>query len=166
MGIDENARVEITLEAVTAANWRSCAALAVRPDQQEFVNPVTYYLCLCTYGGSWQPLAAVRDGEVVGFCMWATDDDRSRWIGGVVVDAARQRTGIGRAMIRVLMDQLAAEPECPNVALSYAPGNKAARALYASLGFVETGELEDDELVARWSPAGKGGPGVDVGATR
>lgn len=139
----------ITLEPVTADNWRACAALTVHPDQREFVNAVTYYLCLCHYGDTWQPLAAVRDGEVVGFCMWGIDDDRSRWIGGVVVDAARQRTGIGKAMIGALVERLAADPDCPNVALSYQPENKAARALYASLGFVETGELEDDEIVAR-----------------
>ena len=143
--------VDITLDEVTAANWRACAALTVHPDQQEFVSAVTYYLCLCHYGDTWQPLAAVRDGEVVGFCMWGIDDDRSRWIGGVVVDAARRRTGIGRAMIGALLERLAADPDCPNVALSYAPDNKAARALYASLGFVETGEVEDDEVVARWT---------------
>ena len=143
--------MEITLEPVTADNWRACAALTVRPDQQEFVNAVTHYLCLCNYGDVWHPLAAVRDGEVVGFCMWGIDDDRSRWIGGVVVDAGRQRTGIGRAIIRTLTDRLAAEPDCPNVALSYRPENVAARALYASLGFVETGEIDDDETVARWT---------------
>ncbi|WP_212990396.1 GNAT family N-acetyltransferase [Actinoplanes auranticolor] len=143
--------VDITIEPVTAANWRACAALTVHPGQREFVNAVTYYLCLCNYGDTWQPLAAVRDGEVVGFCMWGIDDDRSRWIGGVVVDAARQRTGIGRAMIGALVERLAADPDCPNVALSYSPANEAARALYASLGFVETGELEDDEVVARWT---------------
>ena len=143
--------MEITLEPVTADNWRACAALTVRPDQQEFVNAVTHYLCLCNYGDVWHPLAAVRDGEVVGFCMWGVDDDRSRWIGGVVVDAGRQRTGIGRAIIRTLTDRLAAEPDCPNVALSYRPENVAARALYASLGFVETGEIDDDETVARWT---------------
>ncbi|GAA3349104.1 GNAT family N-acetyltransferase [Amorphoplanes nipponensis] len=141
----------ITLEPVTAANWRACAALTVHPEQREFVSAVTHYLCLCHYGGLWQPLAAVRDAEVVGFCMWAVDDDGSRWIGGVVVDAARQRTGVGRGMIRALTQRLAAEPGCVNVALSYVPENKAARALYASLGFVETGELEDDEIVARWT---------------
>ena len=143
--------VDITLDEVTAANWRACAALTVHPDQQEFVSAVTYYLCLCHYGDTWQPLAVVADGEVAGFCMWGVDDDRSRWIGGVVVDAGRQRTGIGRAMIQLLLDRFAAEPDCPNVALSYVPDNQAARALYASLGFVETGEMEDDEIVARWT---------------
>ena len=145
--------MDISLEPVTKDNWRACVALSVRPDQREFVNEVSHYLCLCTYGGLWQPLAAVRDGEVVGFCMWAVDDDRSRWIGGVVVDAARQRGGIGRAIISALQARFAAEPDCPNVALSYSPENTAARQLYASLGFTETGEREDDEVVARWTAA-------------
>ena len=150
-GIVDDARVKIDLESVTAANWRACAALTVHPEQQQYVNAVTHYLCLCHYGRLWQPLAAVRDGAVVGFCMWAVDDDRSRWIGGVVVDAGRQRSGIGRAMVGALVDRLAADPDCANVALSYAPENTAARALYASLGFVETPEREDGEIVARWT---------------
>jgi diamine N-acetyltransferase len=43
------------------------------------------------------------------------------------------------------------EPGCTGVALSYAPDNVAARRLYATLGFRETGEIEDDgaEVVAR-----------------
>jgi diamine N-acetyltransferase len=141
---------QIDLEPVTAANWRSCAALTVQPDQRRFVNDVTYYLCLCAYGEVWHPLAVVRDGETVGFVMWGADDDGSRWIGGLVVDAAHQRAGVGRAVVRALMDRFAAEPECPNVALSYEPDNVVARELYRKLGFRETGETEDTELVARW----------------
>ena len=115
-----------------------------------FVNDVAYYLCLCHYGGLWHPLAVTVGGQVAGFCMWAVDDDASRWIGGVVVDAGRQRQGIGRALIVALRDRLAAEPGVPNVALSYLPENTAARSLYLSLGFVETGEREGDELIARF----------------
>ena len=142
----------ISLQPVTADNWRACAALKVHPSQQRFVNDVTYYLCLCTYGDVWQPLAVARDSEVVGFVMWGVDDDRSRWIGGLVVDAAHQRQGIGHAVVRALRERLIAEPDCPNVALSYAPDNTAARHLYRTLGFHETGETEGTELVARWQP--------------
>jgi diamine N-acetyltransferase len=36
-----------------------------------------------------------------------------------------------------------------NFALSYAPDNTVARHLYSDLGFVETGEMAEDEIVAR-----------------
>ena len=39
-------------------------------------------------------------------------------------------------------------------ALSYQPANTAARQLYQKLGFIETAEWEDDEVVARLSLPG------------
>ena len=142
---------DVWLEPVTEESWRNCAALSVRPDQADYVATVTYYLCLCAYGTTWQPMAIRRGDRVVGFCMWGVDDDASRWIGGLVVDAAVQRTGVGRAALVALIERLEADPACTGVALSYPPANVVARRLYASLGFVETGETEDDgaEVVAR-----------------
>ncbi len=144
---------EVQLEPVTAANWRRCAGLTVRPDQKRFVAEVTYYLCLCFYGSTWQPLEITRDGTVVGFCMWGIDDDDSRWIGGLVVDVTVQRTGVARAALTALIRRFEADPACPAIALSYTPDNTAAKDLYASLGFGETGETVDDgdEVVARRS---------------
>jgi len=150
-------RSVIQLEPVTADNWRQCAAVAVRPDQADFVQPVTYYLCLCSYETIWQPLAITRAGTVIGFVMWGIDDDRCRWIGGLTVDVTAQGSGVGRSVVEQLRDRFAGDPDCPNVALSYAPANTVARALYASLGFTETGETMpgDDELIARWTPPGR-----------
>jgi diamine N-acetyltransferase len=141
----------VLLEPVTAANWRDCAGLTVRADQARYVASVPYYLCLCAYGSTWRPLALVRDGVVVGFCMYAVDGDGSGWIGGLLVDAAAQRTGVARAAVAAPVERFEADPDCPGTALSYAPGNVAARNLYASLGFRETGETDDDgaEVVAR-----------------
>ncbi len=45
------------LRAVTPENWRACADLRVADDQDDFVSPVTRYLCLCHYGGVWSPYA-------------------------------------------------------------------------------------------------------------
>ena len=140
---------QIELRDVTAENWRAVAAVEPTDAQLAFAGPVTRYLCLCHYGGVWHPLAVCSGGETVGFAMWAIDpDDRSGWIGGLVIDRRRQREGFGRAAVQTLAARLAADG-CDSVALSYSPGNAVARALYLSLGFEETGEMEDDEVVAR-----------------
>ena len=140
----------VTLSEVGAGNWRDCAALDVTEDQQAFVAPVTRYLAMCAYGDTpWRPLAVEAGGRVVGFAIWAVDpDDRSYWIGGLVVDAAEQRKGYGRAVVEGLLDRARVGGH-PSAALSYQPGNTAARALFAGLGFAETGETDDDEVVAR-----------------
>ena len=143
-------RDEVVLEEIDAGNWRACAALEVEGEQTEFVAPVSYYLALCAYGdGPWRPLAVRAGDDVVGFVMWARDPaDGSFWIGGLVIDRRRQRRGYGREVIRQLLARAAAEGYA-SAALSYSPRNDAARALYAGLGFAESGELEGSEIVAR-----------------
>jgi diamine N-acetyltransferase len=142
--------VTVKLVDVDSENWREVADLEVIAEQQRFVAPASRYLCLCHYGGVWSPLAIKADDRVVGFVMWAVDpDDRSGWIGGLVIGREHQRRGYGRAAVLTLLERLRRDQGCPTAALSYAPDNAAARALYASAGFAETGEREDDELVAR-----------------
>jgi diamine N-acetyltransferase len=140
----------VILEDVRADNWRACAALDVEPPQQRFVAPVAYYLALCAYGDSpWQPLAVRAEAEVVGFVMWGVDPaDGSFWIGGLIIDRRHQRRGYGRAVITHLLERATSDGH-QEAALSYDPQNTEARSLYARLGFVETGEVEDDETVAR-----------------
>lgn len=146
----------IELREVTADNWRDVVRVEPREDQWRFVASVAYYLNLCHYGGVWRPLALYRDGEVVGFAMWGFDaEEDSYWIGGFVIAAEHQGKGYGRAAMEALLDFLAVQPGCREVALSYEPENTVARRLYASLGFVETGERVDDELIAR-RPSGEG----------
>jgi diamine N-acetyltransferase len=140
----------VQLVNVTAENWRDVADLEVTAEQQAFVAPVSRYLCLCNYGGLWRPLAILAGEQTVGFVMWAVDpDDGSGWIGGLVIGREHQRRGYGRAAVLALLERLRREQGCPTAALSYAADNAAARGLYASVGFSETGEREDDELVAR-----------------
>lgn len=139
----------MTVVPVTAENWRDVAAVTVRPEQLAFVATVPWYLALCHYGGLWQPVALQADGAVVGFAMWAVDDaDGSHWIGGLSLDAAHQGRGLGRAAVLAMVGYLAGMDGFREVALSYDPTNIRAAALYASLGFVETG-VEGDETVAR-----------------
>ena len=142
----------VTLSPVDTTNWRAVAAVQVRPDQQDFVAPVCYYLALCYYGGLWRPMVIESEDSIVGFVMWAVDpEDGSHWIGGLSIDAGHQNKGLGRAAVQELLAFLRGQPDFYRAGLSYDPSNPA-RELYRSLGFVETGEDEDGEVVARWRP--------------
>lgn len=140
----------LTLRPVGQDNWRAVARLTVGEDQRAFVAEPAYYLAMCAYGGLWQPLAIEVGGQTVGMLLWAVDpEDQSCWLGGFLVDQGQQRRGYGRQAIRAAIAQLAAEHGHRNFALSYSPDNGVAKALYQSLGFAETGEEVDDEVVAR-----------------
>jgi diamine N-acetyltransferase len=156
----------LTLTPVGARDWRDVAGLQVTEAQREYVAEPTYYLALCAYGGAWHPLA-VRLGErVIGFLMWAVDPDDGRcWLGGLLIDARHQRRGHGRRAVEAALGMLAGEHGHRSFALSYHPDNPA-KALYRAFGFVETGEVEGDEMVARLSlPTDAAAPRTD-GVTR
>lgn len=146
----------VLLEPASAGNWREIAAVRPAGAQRDWVADTTYYLCLSAYGELWRSCAISSEGTVVGHVMWAVDpDDGSHWIGGFVIDVDRQGQGLGRAAVEALIDLWTrAEPSLSGTvfreaALSVSPANEAAVGLYRSLGFVETGEVEDDEIVLR-----------------
>jgi diamine N-acetyltransferase len=144
-------KTKVTLRAVDRDNWREVTKLKVNESQREFVAEPSYYLALCSYGELWRPLAIYLGEQVIGFLMWAIDsDDGSCWLGGILIDQRYQRRGYGRKAIQAAIAMLAEKGGYQHFALSYAPDNPAKH-LYHSLGFVETDEWEDDEIVARLS---------------
>ena len=139
----------IELRAITPSLRVSVSGLEVEPGQRRFVAPVEHYLELCDRQGSpWRPFAVLDGDELVGFVMHGVDpEDDSAWIGGLVIDRTHQRRGIGRVVVRLLVARAAADGRAS--ALSYDPANTVAKALYERAGFVETGERDGDEVVAR-----------------
>lgn len=146
--VDQHPKVRLV--EVDAENWRALTEVKSKPGQERFVASVAWYLCLAHYGDDWHPLAIEVDGSIVGHLMWAIDEeDGSAWLGGLVIDADAQGSGIGHAALVAFLDRFT-EDEHTNAALSYLPDNTIARKLYADLGFVETGEMADEEIVARY----------------
>lgn len=154
-----SARIELV--ALDPETRGACIDLQVAAAQWDFVAPVPHYVALCEQPGSpWEPLAVVVSQRVVGFVMKGVDPaDASYWIGGLMVAAEEQGRGYGRATVEAMIAQATAAGY-RSVALSYQPGNTRARALYLSVGFIETGEVQDDEVVARLLlDDGQKGPG-------
>jgi diamine N-acetyltransferase len=131
-------------------DWRAVADVAPTDEQRLFVHPLAArYMLTSERGGPWTSLGAYADEEVVGHVMWAIDDDGSHWIGGLLIDATEQGRGLGRAVTQTLVDWFQQQDGHWASRLSYHPENPVAAGLYASLGFVPTGVVDDDgEIVA------------------
>jgi diamine N-acetyltransferase len=148
----ERNEVQVSLRPVDHDSWRDVANLKVFEAQREFVADPSYYLALCCYGDDWHPLAICLDEQVIGFMMWAIDPaDGSCWLGGILIDRGMQRRGYGRRAVQAAIAMLAETRRCKDFALSYQLTNLVAKHLYVELGFIETDEWEDDEIVARLS---------------
>ena len=68
----------------------------------------------------------------------------------LMIDKRYQGRGYGREAIGLALDFIRTWPcgEAEYCSLSYEPENQVAAKLYRSLGFVENGEMDGDEIVA------------------
>ena len=155
----------IRLEEINGRNFRDILELRVKEEQRRFVAPndislIEAYICIAHHGRAFP--FGIWDGDTpVGFCMigFGTDDDwqdapaaakDSYNLWRFMIDGRHQGKGYGRAAMKRILDWIAAEPCGPakRCWLSYDPDNEAAKALYASFGFRETGEWDGDEKIA------------------
>ncbi len=104
----------------------------------------------------------IYDGDIpVGFLMVGFDaedswDNAPRVAKGnyslwrLMIDRRYQRRGYGKEAVRLAMDFINTFPcgVAEKCWLSYEPENEAARRLYRSFGFKETGEYDEDEVIA------------------
>ena len=147
----------LELRPVTAANWNSLIKLKVREDQKNFVASNLYSIAEAQFGfeeeGHWSlsPFGLYLEDEPVGFAMTGLNYHHSNFQGLILrlmVDEKYQGRGYGRAAMESMLGTFRTD-ECVNVVcITYEPENDPARKLYASLGFEETGELMENEVVA------------------
>lgn len=149
---DRGGRV-VRLADVDDDNWRAVADVAPTDCQRRFVAALgARYLLLSMRTGLWNSLAVLADSEVVGHVMWAYEpEDGSHWIGGMLIDAAEQGKGVGRAALLAVVAYLGGMHAAREIRLAYHPENTAAASLYRSVGFEDTGEREDGDVIGALS---------------
>jgi diamine N-acetyltransferase len=139
----------IHLEEITEKNFRKVINLKVAPGQEKFVAANLYSIAQAwLYYGEARPMVIMNDDEPVGFLMIDWDvEERTAGIWRFMIAAEHQRKGFGRAALLTALDMIKEANQFDLVHLSYVPGNTAARDLYYSVGFRESGEIDDDEII-------------------
>lgn len=149
--------MSLTLQPISEKNWRALIKLKVREDQTHFVASNLYSIAESQFGfedeGHWDfyPFGAYIENEPVGFVMYCLNFNHSRFQAFIVrlmVDEQHQGKGYGCEIMKQVLDELRSKEQIKNVGISYEPHNEGARKLYASLGFVEPGEIVEGETLA------------------
>jgi diamine N-acetyltransferase len=99
-----------------------------------------------------EPRAIYADDTLVGFLMIAPDTHEGKtgyYIWRLMIDYHFQRKGYGKAAMQAMIAELESREACQFLSISVVEENTHALSLYKALGFVETGEMEDDEIVLR-----------------
>lgn len=147
--------MSIELREITRSNYLDCMRLQVKPEQSDFIASNTKSLAQSKYEPDWFPLAAYDGDTLVGFTMYGRDDEEGDWwIIRVMVDAAFQGRGYGRAITERVIEHMVEHHSVRTIFLDYDPKNVVAAKLYASLGFVVVPSSDPDEVVARLDIAG------------
>ena len=155
------------LEKVDHRNVWDLIELAPHEHQYDFVadngeSLMEAYIAVTSQDAYAWPFGIYEGDTPVGFLMIgynesaiegddaskALKDNYSLW--RLMIDKRYQGRGYGRAAVGLALDFIRTWPrgKAEYCVLSYEPENAVAKALYASFGFEETGEMDGDEVVA------------------
>jgi diamine N-acetyltransferase len=141
----------ITLREVTRENWYAIARLKLHDGQDQFVAPNWYSMLEALFSdGTLHSRAIYLDDSLIGYAMYGIDPDTQEcWIVRLMVEKDQQGKGHGRSAMTLVIDQLRQLYACKEIFINFVPTNANARKLYTSLGFQDTGKVDDGELVFR-----------------
>lgn len=155
----------LRLEKVTGKNVWSILKLHVSEDQESFVAPndisiIEAYTAITGNGYAF-PFGIYEGETPVGFLMIGFDADdcwedapsiaRGNYnLWRLMIDKNYQNKGYGKEAVRLALEFIKTFPcgKADFCWLSYEPENEIASRLYHSFGFVETGEMDGDEIIA------------------
>lgn len=155
----------IRIEKVTGKNVWDILRLSVKDEQKSFVadnhiSIIEAYTSI-TGGGHAFSFGIYDDKIAVGFLMVGYDTD-DYWenppkiaknnynLWRLMIDKKYQHKGYGKTAVRLALDFIKTMPcgKAEYCWLSYEPENTVAKELYHSFGFAETGEMDEEEVIA------------------
>ena len=144
--------MKIELVELSEDNMKQCFDLKVASEQMQYI---------ASNEDSWKaakenekvarPFAICCDGKIVGFTMFAFDEDYEDpddryWLWRFMIDERSQGKGYGTAALKVII-QYFKDHSANNIRLSTKDTNTQALSLYHKAGFYDTGEMNDEEIV-------------------
>ena len=143
----------IELKEITKDNLDDVLNLNVAEHQTSYVSSTAHSLAQAwAYKDSAFPFAIYADDTLVGFIMLGYYESRNQYtLWKFLVDKQYQNKGYGREALKLGITYLKDSFEVQEIYTGVSLGNETAKHLYKSVGFVETGLVEDGMEELRYS---------------
>ena len=141
---------EVTLRKIDESNFLDAFHLTLVPGQEKFVShPIRSLAQAYVYYHQCTPFGIYHGDIMVGYVLVIYDYDLEEYdIWHMMIDGAWQGRGYGKAAMKACLAYIAEKPFGPSgrVVLTCNKENPKAIGLYKSLGFSETGNVDEDEI--------------------
>lgn len=136
----------VELREINADNIEEILQLSVFTEQEAFVSSTAQSLAQAwVYQKTAFPFAVYADGALVGFMMLGYYESRNQYtLWKFLIDKHHQNKGYGREALRLAIEYLCSTFNARKIYTGVALGNAAAKHLYKSAGFSETGLVENN----------------------
>ena len=141
---------QVTLRDITEYNLIEVMKLDVAPEQKKCVAPNSVSIAQGHYSKTAWFKGIYLKEQPVGFVMLDLNEEKPEYyLWRFMIDARYQGKGYGKEAMEMIIDYVKTLPNAHELLTSCVPGEGGPEVFYKKLGFVPTGEMEDDEMVLR-----------------
>lgn len=138
----------LSLREIDRHTVRQICGLAVTAAQAQFVASNALTIAQAYYeppGLIWLRAVYAGDTPVGMLALW--DEEAKYHLLRLMIDHRFQGKGYGRQAMRLLIDHVRTLPGAQRLSLFCEPGEGSPQTFYESLGFLDTGEMDDSAKV-------------------
>lgn len=136
----------VELRTITKENLEEVLGLSVSEHQETFVSSTACSLAQAyVYHETAFPFAVYVDDTIVGFIMMGYYEAKKQYtLWKFLIDKKQQNKGYGKEALQQGIMYLKGKFDVKEIYTGVAVGNEKAKHLYSSIGFEETGFIEDN----------------------
>lgn len=136
----------VELREITKDNLEDVLNLNISKQQEAFVSSTAWSLAQAyVYHETAFPFAVYSDNTIVGFIMLGYYESRNQYtLWKFLIDKNHQNKGYGKEAVKQGIAYLKDRFDAREIYTGVALGNETAKHLYSSIGFKETGLVENN----------------------
>ena len=144
---------DLILEKINESNFIECFNLKLGEGQNKFVShPIRSLAQAYVYYNQCTPFGIYQGNVMVGYVMVIYDYDEETYnIWHMMIDEKYQEKGYGTEALKLALDYIKSKPfgESNKVMLTCNIDNSHGIHIYEKVGFKDTGERDDNEMVMK-----------------